>query len=295
MKKKFIVLSLFAILILSLMIVFRLSYHYQLEKNVQKQIRKIAVITPWVKISYADLQIEVGGELILSHIVLDNKKSGRIIKINKLYLSEFDQQHEIPYFLHLQAEGIQISVIADQQTKIGLTQLGFTELFASLELNYHYDDLLHRLGLKSTLKIVELAELFFSMELANIDYEQRDYYKINHDEILLLNGQLDFYEKGIFARYIHYQAQELKMSDEQYVKQLQQRVQQKKAHAQVQKHANRILYYQAWQDFFNNKTSLKLQFDQPAGMSIKKIKSLLNTEKGREALSSELNFDIQAQ
>ncbi len=298
MKKKFIALSLFSIAVMSIMVFFRLAYYHQIEQSVQQQMRKIVALTPWVRVAYGDLQIQLGGTIILSDFVLSNKKSGRKIVIHKLHISAFDQRHIIPQFVKLRAEGIQISVIAKQSTNknsIGFTQLGFEHLLLSLDIDYHYDDLLQRLLLKSHIQIKNIADLSITTELANIDYAQLNYYKINRDEILLLNGQFTFYEKGLFRQYIHYQARQLHLSDEQFVQQLQQRVQKQLDQAQEQKHLHRVLYYQAWQRFIKNQVMLKLQFNQPKGLPIKKIKKMMTTKKGVEALFSELNFMIQAQ
>ncbi|MCW8928683.1 MAG: hypothetical protein OQL19_00410 [Gammaproteobacteria bacterium] len=298
MKKKYIILSGFAILVIVIVFFARITYDHKIEKLVQSQIRKVVAIFPWIKISYQSLETKSNGDVILRNLKIDNSKSGRFVIAKNMTFHRFDRFHSVPQYLDLTIEQLQLSLLPPDNLKenfIGFTQLGAENLLLSMSIAYEYDDFTHTIQFSSSIDVDNIAQASLNLNFANVDYDQLRYYRSSMNDILFIGGEALYVEKGILPKFITYKAKQMQLTEKQLLIHMSDKLDNSSQQAINNKQPNISRFYQSGKLFLQQQKTLKLSAYNRQGISFKRLKELLKSNSDREKLASILNVQLTAQ
>ncbi len=299
MKKKYWVLSVFSLIVMMVIFTAKIIYTNTIEELVQKEITQIAPLLPWGEISYEDLKTNYKGDITIIRPRVHNLKTGRLIQADILKIKQYDSIKTIPQHIEFVIEGLRFPIIPDNtptEGAVGFIQLGMKQLFLSVKLRYHYDDLSRQAFFYLQLELDEIADIDWSLQLANVDIEQLKYYWRNPDEILLMKAHFNYTEKGLLSRYVKYQAKQMGLPESEFMAQVNKRLEITRQEASDKKLQHIADFYQTWQTFIQDfnliqqKKQLRVSVAKTEGLSLSTIKKLIGNDINKEVLASLLNF-----
>jgi hypothetical protein len=124
-------------------------------------------------LSYHSLEVGLFSKTVqISRVSLKIKDTDSPVTIDRLVLHSFDIDHETPFAMHVEMQGIHISLNNPFMKGVGpvLAQLGYAELEATMEYAYRYDPIKKDLDVQTVRVFVsDMGQLEVTARLNNID------------------------------------------------------------------------------------------------------------------------------
>lgn len=208
-------ISKFLVAFILFMVLFYVGMQWFVHDQVEKGVKEAVLRIPGLELNYSRLAVDASrAQVTLTEV--DLKRGNERIFADKVVISDFDQNHEIPHTMNILAEGI---VLPADSSHIGafaslFKELGMVELHGNCQLAYSFD------AEKAVLDVnhfqfqsPELGELVFKGGFGNIDLDEFREEKLVGLRIVGLD--LTFTDSGLMNRVLDAYATHRNMAGEQ--------------------------------------------------------------------------------
>jgi hypothetical protein len=171
MSKKQIIGIGVAVLLIGIYLGIKMYVSNVAEKRVNEAIAKAA---DFVDIDYKKVSVDLLGMYVrISDILVSTADAKEKIKINEITIHDIDDKSDIPSFLSISCDGIELNIKDLGENAKGLKSLGYNDkMMINLTADYTYDKDKNELDIKK-IKIGadEAGEISVSLRLGNINLE----------------------------------------------------------------------------------------------------------------------------
>jgi penicillin-binding protein 1A len=115
----------------------------------EQKISKAAARLPrGTKLSYGDVDVRILGPALVLRNVSLSTPGGRTLEVEKIVLHDFDRRHRRPHFLRADLKGVTAEIDSRNFGSLSdnLTDLGYKQIKADIQLEYRYDEKTEKLS-----------------------------------------------------------------------------------------------------------------------------------------------------
>lgn len=139
----------------------------------------IAEVSDFVQITYEDVDVDlIGFDFILTGVHFSPLGTEETVKAEKIIVKSLDHKSDIPSFLNVSVEGIEIRQLK-KNTPV-MRELGYdSSLLVDLDINYHYDKQNKALEMKTiSINATGAGRLATRFRLGRIDLQAKNLFAI---------------------------------------------------------------------------------------------------------------------
>jgi hypothetical protein len=129
-------------------------------------------------VEYNDVSVDLpGGDVHIQGVEIAPPGGGKETLIEEIVIHDFDEDNDIPHYLNLSANGVDIEVTPANfgAASTELKKMGYETIAASFDLEYEYNEAGKALELTNlALRIEDMGEASLGISLENIDLETVD-------------------------------------------------------------------------------------------------------------------------
>ncbi|MCP4405029.1 MAG: hypothetical protein GY801_47975 [bacterium] len=219
MKKFITILIIIAALIGTKM----LYIDHKAGKDVEAKLQKVG---DFVDVTYDKVSVDLlGWKPRMKNVTISQRGSSAVTEIESIVISDFDNDHEIPLFMNVGFEGINMEV---NEANFGsqskeLKRLGYEEIQAEMQLNYHYDREKKEFTLKQfRFGADDAGHIQAKFRLSNIDLNPDTLFflLLTYPKIRINSAEFSYDDDSLLPRLQKYMAQEEGKSVDEIVKEM---------------------------------------------------------------------------
>ncbi len=260
--------------ILAMTGVAKFYFHIQAQEKVQAMINRLS---PFVTISYVDLDVEFNGHVILQEVTLSDSYGKTLLNIDELVVYDFQeserQESIVPATLDIELKDVLIHTRPSASTqKFAFYELGYQELHADMHFIWHYSDFANTLGINSIIKVNEVADVSAHFELANFDPDQWRYYLRDPSSILLMSVLFSFHDHSLLNKVMAYMAKKNHTTTADIREQFIAKMNFYKHQATANDKQWRENLSEKWIHFVQNPDEIYFSADNKEGVSLRKLR-----------------------
>ena len=190
------------------------------EKKVNEAIAKAAVFSD---IDYKNVNVDLlSMDVRVSDIVVSLVNTQNKIKIGEIVLYDIDDKSDIPSFLSMAINGIELNIQNLGENVTELTKLGYKDkLLVNLTTDYAYSKEKKELHIKGLgIGADEAGEIRVSLRLGNITLESEELLELlaSYQQIIFHEAKIEYTDDSLVERLIELLAKEQQVTKEDYTK-----------------------------------------------------------------------------
>lgn len=209
MNKKRVTIIGVAVLLIAVYFVIKIYASNHAEKIVDKSIAKIA---NFVDVDYKKVSVDLLGlNVHISDILVFTADAKEKIKIDEIIINDVDDKSNIPTFLSISINGIELNINELGEDAEEIRELGYSgKLLFNLSADYNYDQEkkelnVNRIGIGAD----KVGEINISMHLGNINLDPKQIIKIlfTYPQIMLYEAKINYEDASLVQRLMKLEAQ----------------------------------------------------------------------------------------
>ena len=195
------------------------------EKTTKEQIdNNIAAIAPYATVKYKAVHVDpLTMDVTISNLTIAPVDSEQKIKINAIIVCDIDLESEIPTFLDIVFEGLEMPIENFGKNAKVLEELGYKDkIIFNLALAYHYAQEKQTINIKK-IKIGadQIGDLELSLQLSNLDLKSDKLVSLlfSYQQIMLHSATINYHDDSLMEKIFQATAKKEKSTPEQIKKQ----------------------------------------------------------------------------
>jgi|TARA_Y100000294_G_scaffold177306_1_gene202229 hypothetical protein len=212
MKKKQIVGFGVAVVLIAAYVGIKMYASSVAEEKIDKAIASVA---NYADVDYKNVSVDLFGlDVHISDVIVSPADSKEKVNINEIVVYDVDEQSDIPLFLDISFNGVEIAIdkLGDDAKKI--KELGYNDnILLNSAIEYHYNKENNEISLnKLTIGADDVGALDVSFRLGNIDLGPEKIMGIlfTYPQIMLRDAKISYHDDSLIERLLKLAAKEQK-------------------------------------------------------------------------------------
>lgn len=183
----------------------------------------IAKVTNFADIDYKSVSVDLlGMDVRISDILVSPVNAKEKLKIHEIIIHDIDKNADIPTFLSMSCNGIELNIKDLGEEAEGLRNLGYIDkMIVNLNVEYSYDKEKKEINIsKIGIGADEAGEISVSLRLGNISLNPNEIVGLlfNFQQIIFHEAKIEYKDESLFERFIKLRAEEQDLSIEDFKK-----------------------------------------------------------------------------
>lgn len=190
------------------------------EAKVNKAIEKVA---NFVDIDYKNVSIDlIGMDVRVSGILVSPADAKEKIKIDEIVVYDIDDKSDLPAYLSMACNGIELNIKDLGEDARQLVELGYTDkLMVNVSADYFYDKEKKELDMKKlSIGADDVGKIILSFRLGNISLEPKELAGLlfTFPQLIFHEAKIEYNDDTLAERFIKLGAKEQQVSPEEFRK-----------------------------------------------------------------------------
>ena len=167
----------------------------------------IANIASYADVDYEDVSVDLFGlDVHISDVVVSSVGSREKVNISEIVLSDVDGESDIPLFLDISFNGVEIAIDKFGNNAKELVELGYKDsILLNFSIEYHYNKENSEISLnKLKIGADDMGDLDISFRLGNIDLSPEGIQALlfTYPQITLLDAKISYDDDSLIERLV---------------------------------------------------------------------------------------------
>lgn len=273
-------------------IAFKMISSSMVEEKIDKKLESF----PAGMVTYDDASVDLFGFDVHVNNVVFHAPNGKDSKIDEIVLKSFDDKHDVPNYLDLELNGMDLDVESlkyNPQTAAILDGLKYKDLKADFEVEYSFDDEKEMIDLDTlSLDIKEAGKLSLNSKIYGVKSLENIALQVmmNPASFKLSKSSIEYKNDSFFERFIAMSAKEKGISEKDFKKQYTSELSKELDKAKAKGDKYEIATLEAIEKFVDKPKSFEISIDPKEAVSL----NTLNQTSDMNKLLELLDLDISA-
>lgn len=180
----------------------------------------IASIANYADVDYKNVSVDLFGlDVHISDVVVSQADSKNKVNINEIVVYDVDEKSDIPLFLDISFNGVEIAIDKLGNNAKKIKELGYNDnILLNFAIEYHYNKENNKISLnKIKIGADDVGDFDISIRLGNIDLSPEKIMGIlfTYPQIMLYDAKISYHDDSLIERLLKLAAKEQKKNVKQ--------------------------------------------------------------------------------